>query len=464
MKNKEDLYQVCDMSLFNTNDFDVLLHQILKQAREFLNSEAGSIYICEDDSLSFNVFQNDAMSYENIYEHFYALKDLKLPLSEQEKYLAVESFMLNKIITIDDVYNIKTYEFLGVKKFDKRFNYRTHSIITAPITHPSENKKLGVLQLLNKKIDGEFVPYNDKDKKMLSMVSSFIALSIYKAQHDVEKLKALNEELEITNTQLQKKVDEEIAQSKKKSAIIYNQSKLVSLGEMIRNIAHQWRQPLNAISTLASGLSINFELGNCNNEDISKGLRNIVKTTKHLSETIDDFRDFYKIDKTPVEFNLSQNIINSITIIEAALLENYIVIHTNLDTTLTYFGYDNELKQAILNLLQNAKDAIIENVPDNKPRLIFVDLKKVDSNIVLKVKDNGNGIPQTIINEIFSQNFTTKGKHGGSGIGLYMTKEIIEKHLDGKISVKNESYTYNNQKYKGATFTIKLSLNNNKNL
>jgi len=462
MENKEDSFQTYDMSLFNINDFDVLLHEILKQTRELLNSEAGSIYICEDDTLSFNVFQNDAMSYEDIYKHFYALKDLKLPLSEQEKYLAVESFVSNKIIKIDDVYKVKNYDFLGVKEFDKRFNYRTHSIITIPIVHPIENKKLGILQLLNKKIDDKLVTYDEKDKKLLDMASSFIALSIHKAQSDTEKLIKLNKELEEANSQLQRRVDKEIEQSQKKSAIIFHQSKLVSLGEMIHNIAHQWRLPLNTISTIASGLNINMSLGNCTNLDIKKGLKNIVSAVNHLSDTIDDFRNFYKIDKEKKEFNLKQNILNSLSITSALLNENYIKVITNLDESINLYGYENELKQAILNLIQNSKDAIIKNIPDDKSRLIFIDTKIENGFITIQIKDNAGGIPQRVIEKIFNQGFTTKGEDGGSGIGLYMTKQIIQNHMDGEICVCNEEYIYENHKYKGALFTIKFNLNNNK--
>ncbi len=111
MKHEDDLCHIYNPNLFKVNDFDVLLHEILKQTRIILNSEAGSIYINEGDSLSFNIFQNDAMSYENIYRQFYALKDIKLPLSEHEKYLAVQSFVSNKIIVIDDVYEAKEFDF-----------------------------------------------------------------------------------------------------------------------------------------------------------------------------------------------------------------------------------------------------------------------------------------------------------------------------------------------------------------
>ena len=454
MSEKDSICHIYDPSLFNVNDFDVLLHEILKQTRFILSSEAGSIYVNEGNSLSFNVFQNDAMSYENIYKQFYALKDVKLPLSEQEKYLAVQSYMTGKIVIIDDVYEAKEYNFLGVKEFDKRFGYRTKSIITAPIIHPIENKKLGVIQLLNKNENGETIAYNQKDKQMISMISSFVALSIYKAQEDIQKLKNLNEKLELANIELKRKVDKEKSESERKTAIIHHQSKLASLGEMIGNIAHQWRQPLSTISTIASGLSFNLDYGQFNEKEAKRGLRQIVDTTQHLSQTIDDFRNFYKIGKSEKTFNLAKNIEQSITITEASLSENYIKVIKNLDEDLTLFGFDNELKQALLNIIQNSKDAFLEKTSTSEKRYLFIDLFKKDDKTVIKIKDNAHGIPVGIINRIFDQDFTTKSENGGTGIGLYMTKEIISKNLNGLIEVKTVEYNYENKKCKGAEFTI----------
>ncbi len=456
MKKDDELCHIYDMSLFNINDLDILLHEILKQTREILSSEAGSIYINEEDALSFNVFQNDAMTYENIYKQFYALKDLKLPLSEQEKYLAVQSFTTKKIIIIDDIYEAKEYDFLGVKEFDEKFSYRTRSIITAPLIHPIDNRTLGVVQLLNKKEDDKVIAYNTKDKQLLSMVCSFISLSIANAQDNIAKLKEINKELEVANEKLKIRVEKEINESERKSAVIFHQSKLASMGEMIGNIAHQWRQPLSAISTISSGLSFNIELGNYQEEETIRGLRQIVDTTKHLSQTIDDFREFYRLDKTEKDFDLSANVLSSISITEAALSENHIQLVTNFKEDIIVHGYDNELKQAILNVIQNAKDALLEKLTLDDDKFIFIDTNIEDNMVTVKIKDNAFGIPDDIIDKIFTQNFTTKEELGGTGVGLYMTKEIIEKHMQGLLSVSNVEYTYDNVKCKGAEFILKF--------
>ncbi len=456
---EEDLCHIYDPKLFNVNDFDVLLHEILDQARNALNAEAGSIYINEGDSLSFNVFQNDTMTYENIYRQFYALKDVKLPLTEDEKYLAVKSFSTKKIISIDDIYESSEYNFLGVKEFDKKFNYRTKSIITAPIIHPFENNTIGVIQLLNKQENEELIAFNSKDKEILSMVCSFIGLSITKARSDISKLKELNIELKAANKKLKKEVKKEVKLNQKKSSIIYHQSKLVSMGEMIGNIAHQWRQPLSAISTIASGLNFSLEYGSCKKEEIHKSLNRIVQTTKHLSQTIDDFRNFYKSDKEEKIFNFSNSIKSCLGIIQASLADNYIEIICDLDESINIYAYENELKQAILNILHNSKDAITASDITEENRVVFIELKKEEEYAVLKIKDNAGGIEESIISNVFEQNFTTKEKNGGTGIGLYMTKQIIENHIDGRIKASNENITYKNINYIGAVLTIKILAN-----
>lgn len=456
MKKNKNRYNIYDLKLFNIDDFDILLHKILKQVREIINAEAGTIYTVSDDALSFNVFQNDSMTYEEIFLQYKKLKEISLPLDPTSKYLAVDSYMSEKIIIVNDVYKTKRYEFLGVKEYDKQNNYKTHSIITAPIIHPIENRKLGVIQLINK-IDGRVnFDFDEKDKDTLAITSSLIALSICQAHDDFIKVKELNTELKIANEKLKMKVEYEIGENEKKSAIIFHQSKLASMGEMIGNIAHQWRQPLSGISTLASALSYNLELGIDNKKDAINSLRKIVDTTKYLSETIDDFRNFYKIDKFAKIFNLSKNIHQSVSITDASLWEQDIEIIYNLDDNLNYFGLENELKQALLNILQNAKDAFSINNNKIENKYIFISLEKVDDFIFIKIRDNAGGIDEDILEDIFRKEFTTKEKYKGTGIGLYMTKVIIEKSFGGKIKAENSFFEYKRASYNGALFTIEL--------
>jgi len=453
---KDDIRHIYDASLFNITDLDVLLHETLKQTRHLLCAEAGSIYIKEKEELTFNVFQNDTLSYEEIYKQFYTLKDIKLPISEQEKYLAVESLLSQKIILIDDVYTAEEYDFLGVKEFDKRFNYKTQSIITAPLIHPMTKEGLGVVQILNKMENGSYTSFDEKDKTLLSMVCSFIALSVSKAKQDVKKLKTLNDKLIDSNKNLEKKVQLEILKNEKKSATIHNQAKMVSMGEMIGNIAHQWRQPLNAISTLASGLNINVEFGKINNQEICTSLSQIVNTTAHLSQTIDDFRNFYLIKKYKETFNISDSIKSCLNILDATISTNEIKIISNFDQNVSINGLKNEFTQAIINIIANAKDALLEHLSVEVNRYIFIDVFKLGQQIIIKIKDNAGGIDAQVLEKIFDQHFTTK-KDKGSGIGLFMCKQIIQEHMDGELYVENKQFEYMDENFLGAQFSIILN-------
>jgi len=453
---KDDIRHIYDASLFNITDLDVLLHETLKQTRDLLNAEAGSIYIKDKEELGFNVFQNDTLSYEEIYKQFYTLKDFKLPISEKEKYLAVESLISKKIIIIDDVYNATEYDFLGVKEFDKKFNYKTHSIITAPLIHPITNKGLGVVQILNKMEGEKYSTFDEKDKTLLSMVCSFIALSVSKAKQDVVKLKELNDKLLDNNKNLEKRVKQEILKNEKKSAFIYNQSKMASMGEMIGNIAHQWRQPLNAISTLASGLQLNIEYGKISKEEISGGLNQIVETTAHLSQTVDDFRNFYKVNKETEVFNLAATVQKCISILDATLSCNEIKTVLNLDSSINITGLKNEFTQSIINMIVNAKDALLQTTKLTQSRYVFIDIYMHNEQICIRIWDNAGGIKEEILSKVFEQHFSTKNEEG-NGIGLFMSKQIIHEHMNGKLSARNIDFEYQNESFRGAEFMIVLN-------
>ena len=452
----DSLKHIYDISLFNISDLDVLLHEILKYTRELLKAEAGTIYIRQQDFLKFHVFQNDALSYENIYRFYHSSNEYKLPLDEKDKYLAVDSFLSKKIIMIDDIYSASEYEFLGAKEFDKKFNYKTHSTISVPLVHPIDNKVLGVVQLLNKKENEEYTVFGKKDKDVVSMISSFISLSISKAQDDVIKLKELNDELVKSNEDLEKKIEEKVKEDQTKSAIIFHQSKMASMGEMIGNIAHQWRQPLSTISTLASGVCINLEMENDSKENNISQLRQIVETTQELSKTIDDFRDFYNVDAMDENFNIAEAIKKSLEIAETDLSSNDIKIVLNLNSSLYTYGLKSEFTQCILNLLTNAKDALIRNISISEPRYIFIDLQDKNKEIFLNIKDNAKGLDSSLKENIFEQRYINKENKEDSGIGLFLTKLIIEKHMKGTISVENTDYSYEDKNYTGAVFTINL--------
>ena len=245
------------------------------------------------------------------------------------------------------------------------------------------------------------------------------------------------------------KLEEENRRNQK---ALHNQSKMASMGEMLRNISHQWRQPLSTISTAASGIKLQKEFGTLSDEDFYENMDAIVNTTQYLSQTINDFQNFFKpkakIDEIECK-SFFQNIVNLIT-------PNYkesninLVISQNNDYKLNSFYH--ELIQVIMNILNNSRDAFEENNLDN--RVVFLDTFSTKAYLTVYIKDNAGGISNDIINRVFEPYFTTKHQSLGTGIGLYMVKDIIEKNLDGKVELYNELIEYNGIKREGAVFKL----------
>jgi len=253
-----------------------------------------------------------------------------------------------------------------------------------------------------------------------------------------------------------KRIREEVQINKEKDKIVYEQSKMAAMGEMIGNIAHQWRQPLSLISTIASGLLFQKEMGVFEEKRFEDGMNKIVDTTNFLSQTIDDFRDFFKKDKTKTKFFIKDIINKNLQLLEASFKQNHITVETKIEDV-ELLGFENEFIQAILNILNNAKDALKEQ-DESLEKYIFINVTKENNKMVLKISDNAGGIPEDIIHRIYEPYFTTKHQAQGTGIGLYMTREIIVKHLDGYLGASNVTFTIDNKKYTGALFTIEIPL------
>ncbi len=241
--------------------------------------------------------------------------------------------------------------------------------------------------------------------------------------------------------------------------LMESQSKLASMGEMIGNIAHQWRQPLSLISTIASGIKVQMEFGLFDEKDVIPDMDNIIKQTTYLSNTIDDFRNFIKNSNEKGEVQISNIIHKTLSILNPSIVNHNIKIILNTNDNIEIIGYENQLIQALINILNNAKDALKENVKSSEDKLIFIETKNIQESLVLKIKDNAGGIPENIINKIFEPYFTTKHQSIGTGIGLSMTHQIITKHHNATIFASNETYEYENKTYTGACFTIIFNKN-----
>ncbi len=236
--------------------------------------------------------------------------------------------------------------------------------------------------------------------------------------------------------------------------LMESQSKLASMGEMIGNIAHQWRQPLSLISTIASGIKVKVEFGLFEEKEVVPDMENIIKQTNYLSNTIDDFRNFIKNSNEKSEVQISNIINKTLSILNPSIVNHNIKMILNTKDDIKIDGYENQLIQALINIFNNAKDALKENIKNNEEKLIFIETKNIQNGLILTIKDNAGGISENIMDKIFEPYFTTKHKSIGTGIGLSIAYQIITKHHDANIFASNETYEYENKVYTGACFRI----------
>jgi two-component system sensor histidine kinase/response regulator len=266
-----------------------------------------------------------------------------------------------------------------------------------------------------------------------------------------------NKQLEQVNENLYDLLQKEIElknKIQKQQLELIEQSKMAALGEMISNIAHQWRQPLSVISTCASGLQLNIELGMDTKEDTHKKVDMIVKTTKNLSHTIDTFRDFTRKDKL-AEFDLTELVEKCIEN-ESSLIEEFdINVITELEDNVRPINLPNSLLQALMNIFMNSKEAL-EKIDDNK--YIFITTTREDDHAIIKIKDNGGGIKTEHINKVFEPYFTTKHQAHGIGLGLNVVYKIVKDTMHGKIRVRNSKFSYDDKEFEGAEFIITVPL------
>lgn len=243
-----------------------------------------------------------------------------------------------------------------------------------------------------------------------------------------------------------------IQEEKNKEYILSQQTKMVAIGEMIQNISHQWRQPLSVISVLASGLKLKKEFNILEDKEFFENLEGILSNTSYLSNTIEDFRNYFNESLEKRVFNLKDTVQQCIAMFKDDLnAKNLILIEKLVNIEL--FTYENELKHVLINLLKNAKDF-------TKEGLIIVEIKDKKDEIIIEIQDSAGGIPKEIIQKIFEPYFSTKHNFSGIGLGLYSAYEIITKKFNGNILVENRVFDYNFESYKGACFSIILNKKN----
>ncbi|AXX90329.1 hypothetical protein CKA55_06050 [Arcobacter suis] len=254
----------------------------------------------------------------------------------------------------------------------------------------------------------------------------------------------------------------DITELKAKDKLLFQQSKMASMGEMIGNIAHQWRQPLSVISTCASGIKFEKEFNQISDERLYESLDLIVENTQYLSKTIDDFRNFFKADKMIEDFCINESILRVLKLLKSSIQNHNIQVETHLNEDLIINGYPNEFLQVLVNIINNAKDALMTQ--DVNARFMNIKTFIKNKRCVIEVNDNGGGVDETIVSKIFDPYFTTKHKSQGTGIGLYMSHQIVVEHMKGSIYAKNIEFIKDKKNYKGCSLVIVLPIKENQDL
>ena len=334
---------------------------------------------------------------------------------------------LEKRVIVEDISTHENWKY--AKNLAKRVNL--HACWSQPI-FSSTNEILG-----------SFAIYYNRPKKPSSFDEHLI--------EDIASITGIA--IEKHMNQVKAKLEEE--KKKQQEQLLMHRTKQAMMGEMLENIAHQWRQPLSIISTYATGILMKKKYGISTQEEEYEAYESINLNAQYLSNTIEDFRKYFTSSSQKTEFSIIECLEHTSKLIESRLKIDKIRLLSNIKDV-KIIGYKNELTQVFMNIFNNSADAL-EKV-DFEDRYIYVTIYEEEGFVILKSIDSGNGADEKIIKRIFEPYFTTKHQKYGTGIGLYMCKEIIEKYMKGTINAKNNEFTFKNKTYFGLEFTIQIPI------
>ena len=273
--------------------------------------------------------------------------------------------------------------------------------------------------------------------KVLAVIVGIALLFGYKYIRLDGLVRKRTRELEELNATLHERVEKAVEENRSKERMMIQQAKMATIGEMIESIAHQWRQPLNIMGIGISNLDLKRQLGTLQKDELDALIEMVQRQVAYMSQTIDDFRNFFKKDKKIEHVQLLPLVDEVRGLVEPALRQKKIELEVRIPEAITCDLYPNELKQVILNLVSNAKDVLVQQ--ENAKKRIVIRADELPATIRLEVQDNGGGVPPSIKEKIFEPYYTTKFESQGTGIGLYMSKIILERHLKGTIHVENRN-------------------------
>ena len=372
--------------------------------------------------------------------------DLKRLASGEFYGFISSSYHMSHNIYPKYVNKLKIMSKIGDKKISGSFGITVREPVLLSIFNKSLNdmSKLERQEIENAWISLEVEKQFDYEM-FLQIMSVFIVIVLILIIANF-KQKRLHQEIRKLNESLEERVKIEVTKNREKDKVMFSQSRLAQMGEVISMIAHQWRQPLNSLSLLNQTILLKYDRDKLNDEAMEFFKIHSKKQIHEMSKTIDDFKDFFKPQKVQTKFLLNDVLENLLDIVKPIYLSHHVSVKMNITQEYPIVGYQNELGQAVLNILNNAKDALIENEIEKKELNITVE--EVNKKIHIIISDNAGGIPEDCIDNIFDPYFSTKEEKNGTGLGLYMTKMIIEEHMKGRIIAFN-SLT-------GAIFTIVL--------
>ena len=321
--------------------------------------------------------------------------------------------------------------------------YHNHTFIMASISESNSE-----FIKLKEQTDSNISPFEVANKNLYSIMHK-TANELNLLTENLENMvNQRTKQLENLNKELQIKIDHAVRKEKRQNAVMNQQSRLASMGEILENIAHQWRQPLNTVSWIMNDTLVKAKLGRSDEIDIEKLAKRVNQSVQFLSETIEDFRRFVDHSDMAQTFNVKKVINSTVMLIRETLIRSQIDIELDCPDDITYKGFENDIKHVIMNLINNARDAFEDR--KIKGGLIYIRVYHEKDELIIAVRDNAGGIPKNILKNIFEPYFTTKHKTKGTGLGLYMSKNLIE-----KVGGSMEVISIMNKK---TTFIIKLPL------
>jgi C4-dicarboxylate-specific signal transduction histidine kinase len=303
-----------------------------------------------------------------------------------------------------------------------------------------DNRIVAILGVGNKADD-----YTRHDVETVSLLGD-LAWDIAERKRAEEQLLKKKELLEELNGTLEKRVRAEVAKNRQKDIVLIQQNRQAAMGEMLDHIAHQWKQPITSLSLIVQDLGDTWANNEMSDESVTEAVGTALSLLEHMSQTIDVFRDFYRPDKERKEFSIKDSIDEALTFIAPALKHQRIGVALDADPDMTAIGYPKEYTQVLLNILTNARDAARARGLDDP--MVTIRAFAEDDKAVVTISDNAGGIPEPIIGKVFELYFSTRESGCGSGVGLYMSRNIIERNMGGTLSVANVG--------RGAQFRIEL--------